>query len=153
MPPNPRLVPKLRALRERAALSQRDLAERSGVGKATILKLERGRQRAYPGTIQRLAEALGTTPGDLGAEATTPEASNMPVALETLPAAVDFANRYPKRRWTSAEIEADLALMAADPDYQAEALELEAEYALAGWEALQIGERPPADESEIEAGE
>ncbi|BAY42504.1 hypothetical protein SAMD00079811_00810 [Scytonema sp. HK-05] len=41
-----------------------------------------------------------------------------------------------------AEIDAALAEMANDPDYQAEVLKMEAEFASAQWEALQLGESP-----------
>jgi metal-responsive CopG/Arc/MetJ family transcriptional regulator len=40
------------------------------------------------------------------------------------------------------EIDAALAEMASDPDYQAEVLKLEVEFATAQWEALQLGETP-----------
>jgi len=40
------------------------------------------------------------------------------------------------------EIDAALAEMANDPDYQAEVLKLEVEFASAQWEALQVGESP-----------
>jgi metal-responsive CopG/Arc/MetJ family transcriptional regulator len=40
------------------------------------------------------------------------------------------------------EIDAALAEMANDPDYQAEVLKLELEFATAQWEALQLGESP-----------
>ena len=40
------------------------------------------------------------------------------------------------------EIDAALAEMANDPDYQAEVLKLEVEFATAQWEALQLGEAP-----------
>ncbi|PPJ64914.1 ribbon-helix-helix domain-containing protein [Cuspidothrix issatschenkoi] len=40
------------------------------------------------------------------------------------------------------EIDAALAEMANDPDYQAEVLKLEVEFASAQWEALQLGESP-----------
>lgn len=36
-----------------------------------------------------------------------------------------------------AEIDADLAQMGNDPEYQAEVLQMEAEFAVAQWEALQ----------------
>jgi metal-responsive CopG/Arc/MetJ family transcriptional regulator len=36
-----------------------------------------------------------------------------------------------------AEIDADLAQMGRDPEYQAEVLQIEAEFAFAQWEALQ----------------
>ncbi|MDJ0591881.1 MAG: ribbon-helix-helix domain-containing protein [Pleurocapsa sp. MO_226.B13] len=39
-----------------------------------------------------------------------------------------------------AEIDAALAEMAQDPDYQREVLKMEAEFASASWEALQLGE-------------
>jgi metal-responsive CopG/Arc/MetJ family transcriptional regulator len=41
-----------------------------------------------------------------------------------------------------AEIDAALAEMAKDPEYQAEVLKMEAEFASAQWEALQLGESP-----------
>jgi transcriptional regulator with XRE-family HTH domain len=51
-------LPRLRDWRLRRALAQRDLARLSGVGTATIARLERGYQRAQPNTARRLAEAL-----------------------------------------------------------------------------------------------
>ncbi|HLO86288.1 MAG TPA: ribbon-helix-helix domain-containing protein [Nostocaceae cyanobacterium] len=39
-----------------------------------------------------------------------------------------------------AEIDADLAEMTKDPEYQAEVLQMEAEFAVAQWEALQVAE-------------
>lgn len=56
----------LRRVRERAALTQEELAKRSGVGRATIAGLEAGRRRAQPGTIQKLADELGVDYGELG---------------------------------------------------------------------------------------
>ena len=41
-----------------------------------------------------------------------------------------------------AEIDAVLAEMAQDRDYQSEVLKMEAEFAPASWEALQLGEQP-----------
>lgn len=41
-----------------------------------------------------------------------------------------------------AEIDAALIEMAQDPDYQSQVLQMEAEFALASWEALQLGESP-----------
>lgn len=42
-----------------------------------------------------------------------------------------------------AAIDAAFAGMADDPDYQREAVRIAEEYAISGWEALQIGERRP----------
>jgi transcriptional regulator with XRE-family HTH domain len=58
-------TPRLRELRERAALSQEDLAKRSGVSRATIADLEADKRPARPSTRRKLAEALGVTPVEL----------------------------------------------------------------------------------------
>lgn len=58
-------LPHLRGLRRRAVLSQEQLAERSGVARDTISKLETGRRRAYPGTVRKLALGLEVEPGML----------------------------------------------------------------------------------------
>lgn len=55
----------LKELREKAALSQRDLSAMSGVAKATICRLEQGKQKAYPTTRRKLAQALKVKPGDI----------------------------------------------------------------------------------------
>ncbi|MBF2003973.1 MAG: CopG family transcriptional regulator [Chlorogloeopsis fritschii C42_A2020_084] len=41
-----------------------------------------------------------------------------------------------------AEIDAALAEMAQNPEYQAQVLQMEAEFAVASWEALQLEESP-----------
>jgi transcriptional regulator with XRE-family HTH domain len=43
-------------------LSQEQLAEKSGVARDTISKLETGHRRAYPSTIQKLAAGLEVKP-------------------------------------------------------------------------------------------
>ena len=58
------LVPRLRAVRQRVALSQEELAARAGVSRTTIIKLEAGRD-AWPKTVRALAKALGVKPEDL----------------------------------------------------------------------------------------
>ena len=55
-------LPHLRGLRQRAVLSQEQLAERSGVARDTISKLETGQRRAYPVTVQKLAPGLEVEP-------------------------------------------------------------------------------------------
>ena len=52
----------MRGLRERAVMSQEELADRSGVARDTISKLETGRRRAYPSTIRKLAAGLQVEP-------------------------------------------------------------------------------------------
>lgn len=50
----------LRRLRERKAISRRDLAERAHVDDSTIYRLEMGRtRRPVPRTLRKLATALG----------------------------------------------------------------------------------------------
>jgi transcriptional regulator with XRE-family HTH domain len=58
-------LPHLRSFRRRAVMSQEDLAERSGVARDTISKLETGQRGAYPSTIRKLAAGLDVEPGML----------------------------------------------------------------------------------------
>jgi transcriptional regulator with XRE-family HTH domain len=58
-------LPHLRDLRRRAVMSQEDLAEKSGVARDTISKLETGQRGAYPSTIRKLAAGLEVEPGML----------------------------------------------------------------------------------------
>jgi transcriptional regulator with XRE-family HTH domain len=58
-------TPLLRGLRERAALSQQDLAELSGVSRATISDLEAGKRPARPSTLRKVAQGLGIEVTDL----------------------------------------------------------------------------------------
>ncbi len=55
-------LPHLRGLRRRAVLSQEQLAEKSGVARDTISKLETGRRKAYPVTVRKLAAGLDVEP-------------------------------------------------------------------------------------------
>lgn len=55
----------LRELRQERLLTQRELAEKAGVSKATIVGIESGRIRPYPGTLRKLAEALEVPPSAL----------------------------------------------------------------------------------------
>ena len=55
-------LPRLRLIRQGAVMSQEELAERSGVARDTISKLETGRRGAYPSTIRKLALGLDVRP-------------------------------------------------------------------------------------------
>src|SRR5215467_15204636 len=56
---------QLRAFRTRAWLTQEALAERAGLGVATLKALERDqRQRPHPSTLALLADALELPPSD-----------------------------------------------------------------------------------------
>ena len=74
-------LPHLRGLRQQAVLSQEELAERSGVARDTISKLETGRRKAYPVTIRKLAVGLEVEPRMLlgGVEYTESEPGTEPV--------------------------------------------------------------------------
>ena len=56
---------KLKELRRLRALSQEELAEASGVGRATISRIERGETGAHGRTLRRLATALGVAVEEL----------------------------------------------------------------------------------------
>ncbi|MDQ3793221.1 MAG: helix-turn-helix domain-containing protein [Actinomycetota bacterium] len=58
-------VRKLKELRRLRALSQEELAEASGVGRATISCIERGETGAHGRTLRRLATALGVAVEEL----------------------------------------------------------------------------------------
>ncbi len=60
------LKEKLRTERRRAALTQEELAEKAGVGIATIARIEGGRmEEPRVSTLRKLAKALGIEPRDL----------------------------------------------------------------------------------------
>jgi transcriptional regulator with XRE-family HTH domain len=57
---------RLRKVRDKRLLSQRELAERAGLSPTTILKLESGRvDEPHPRTIRKLADALEVDPAEL----------------------------------------------------------------------------------------
>lgn len=55
------VLTNLRRLRERAALSQRTLAERARVSAATVIRAEKGLPMRFE-TTRKLATALGVAP-------------------------------------------------------------------------------------------
>ena len=56
---------RLKEWRNRRGLTQWGLADKSGVGWASIARIETGRANPRLSTINRLAEALGLDPRDL----------------------------------------------------------------------------------------
>lgn len=61
--------------RKRRALSQEELAAASGVGRATISRLERGETEAHGRTLRKLAAVLEVPVEDLISEAHTGDSS------------------------------------------------------------------------------
>ena len=55
----------LRAARQKAGLTQNELAKLAGVGRGTVYRLETLERGGYPRTLRRLARALGVTPAQL----------------------------------------------------------------------------------------
>jgi transcriptional regulator with XRE-family HTH domain len=56
---------KLRETRKRTLLTQQQLADKSGVGVTTIIRIERNQVEPHARTIRKLAEALGVDPHEL----------------------------------------------------------------------------------------
>jgi transcriptional regulator with XRE-family HTH domain len=59
---------RVKATRERAFLSRRELAERAGLDRSTISRIEDGVTEVYPRTIRKIAEALSVDPASLTPE-------------------------------------------------------------------------------------
>jgi transcriptional regulator with XRE-family HTH domain len=55
-------LPHLREIRERRLLTQIELADKAGVGRTTIIRIEQGESNVRPRTIKRLARALRVRP-------------------------------------------------------------------------------------------
>ena len=55
----------LKRERERAILSQRELAERAGIWYPTVSRIEKDHAEPHPRTIRKLAKALGIDPAEL----------------------------------------------------------------------------------------
>ena len=58
-------LPYLRELRRSKGLSQRELGELARVSPGTVYRVENGLRGAYPGTVRKLATALGVAPEEL----------------------------------------------------------------------------------------
>jgi transcriptional regulator with XRE-family HTH domain len=56
---------RLRDLRKRALLTQMELADKSGVGVTTIIRIERNQVEPQGSTIRKLARALSVAPEEL----------------------------------------------------------------------------------------
>jgi transcriptional regulator with XRE-family HTH domain len=65
MPTVVRIGEQLRRARTRNLLTQQELADESGVGVTTIVRIERDQVEPHFRTIRKLARALDTDPRDL----------------------------------------------------------------------------------------
>ncbi len=59
------LVRTLKQLRLERLLTIRALAKHAGVSTRTVLQVEHGLRRPHPGTIKKLAAALGVEPAEI----------------------------------------------------------------------------------------
>ena len=53
------MAAKIKALRERRGLTQEQLAEKAGIGRSYLARLETARQDPTLSTLEKLAKALG----------------------------------------------------------------------------------------------
>ena len=58
-------LPGLRAARQKAGLTQDELAKIADVGRGTVHRLETLKRGGYPRTLRKLATALGVAPAQL----------------------------------------------------------------------------------------
>ena len=58
-------LPRLKALRQRAGLTQRELAARAGLTHSTVAFLETGKHAAQRSTVRKLGQALAVPPEEL----------------------------------------------------------------------------------------
>jgi len=58
MAPKARMASKLKSLREQRGMTQEQLAERSGLSRTYLARLETGRQDPTLSTLEKLAKAL-----------------------------------------------------------------------------------------------
>lgn len=65
MPTMVRIGDKLREMRTRQLLTQQELADKSGVGVTTIVRIERNQVEPQFRNIRKLAKALDMNPRDL----------------------------------------------------------------------------------------
>jgi transcriptional regulator with XRE-family HTH domain len=65
MAPIERMAAKLKAIRERRKLTQEQLAEKAGISRPYLARLETAKQDPTLSTIEKLAKALGVKVADL----------------------------------------------------------------------------------------
>jgi transcriptional regulator with XRE-family HTH domain len=56
---------RLRTVRERVPLTQRELADLADINRVTLVRIETGQEEPFPRTIRKLAKALKVSPTDL----------------------------------------------------------------------------------------
>ena len=67
---------RLKDVRQRKALTQQQLAERAGVNRVTIARIESGTDEPFPTTVRKVADALGVEPEELLEPVAAPAANS-----------------------------------------------------------------------------
>jgi transcriptional regulator with XRE-family HTH domain len=70
---------RLKDVRQRKALTQQQLADRAGVNRVTIARIEGGKDEPFPTTVRKVADALGIDPEEL-LEPVVEKAANGPAS-------------------------------------------------------------------------
>jgi transcriptional regulator with XRE-family HTH domain len=81
---------RLKDVRQRKALTQQQLAERAGVNRVTIARIESGTDEPFPTTVRKVADALGVEPEEL-LEPVAEKASNGPAGTPVNGTAPDLS--------------------------------------------------------------
>ena len=81
---------RLKDVRQRKALTQQQLAERAGVNRVTIARIEGGKDEPFPTTVRKVADALGVEPEEL-LEPVAEKAANGPPTAPVNGAVADLA--------------------------------------------------------------
>jgi transcriptional regulator with XRE-family HTH domain len=89
----------VKEIRRRKGWSQKDLAEKSGVGQDTISGIESGRHEPRPSTLRKLADALDVEVADFFREPAVSEASSFHMAAENFNGVADLL------RWQLARVQ------------------------------------------------
>ena len=103
---------RLKDVRQRKALTQQQLADRAGVNRVTIARIEGGKDEPFPTTVRKVADALGVEPAELlepVAEATANGSANVPVNGAATPLPLD-------ERITVVDAEDVYRLLRSEPD-------------------------------------
>jgi transcriptional regulator with XRE-family HTH domain len=78
---------RLKEVRQRKALTQQQLAEKAGVNRVTIARIEGGKDEPFPTTLRKVADALGVEPAEL----LEPVSDTRPTGPASGPIAADIA--------------------------------------------------------------
>jgi transcriptional regulator with XRE-family HTH domain len=83
---------RLKDVRQRKALTQQQLADKAGVNRVTIARIEGGKDEPFPTTVRKVADALGVDPEDLlepAAEAKVNGLTDVPANGAAIPLPLD----------------------------------------------------------------